>query len=91
MTPDGPAAKAKIGPEDIILELDGKEVNEKSRLARLVGETPVNKTVKVKLLRKGKEITVDVVLGEFETAPERGPTTTPADKKSTIGQETLLS
>ena len=89
VTPDGPAAKAKIEPEDIILELDGKEVNEKSRLARLVGETPVNKTVKVKLLRKGKEITVDVVLGEFETAPERGPITTSTDKKSAIGQETL--
>jgi len=89
VTPDGPAAKAKIEPEDIILELDGKEVNEKSRLARLVGETPVNKTIKVKLLRKGKEIIVDVILGEFETAPERGPANAPADKKSAIGQETL--
>ena len=88
VTPDGPAAKAKIEPEDIILELDGKEVNEKSRLARLVGETPVNKTVKVKLLRKGKELTVDVVLGEFETAPERAIVSA-TDKKSS-GQESVV-
>jgi serine protease Do len=89
VTPDGPAAKAKIEPEDIILELDGKEVNEKSRLARLVGETPVNKTVKVKLLRKGKELTVDVILGEFEIAQERGAASAPADKKSAISQESV--
>ena len=87
VTPDGPAAKAKIEPEDIILELDGKEINEKARLARLVGETPVNKTVKVKLLRKGKELTVDVVLGEFETAPERAVVSA-ADKK-VVGQESV--
>ena len=89
VTPDGPAAKAKIEPEDIILEFDGKEVNEKQRLSRLVGETQVGKSVKVKVWRKGKEVNLDVVLGEFETAPDR-PVAAPADKgKSALGQEAV--
>lgn len=88
VTPDGPAAKAKIEPEDIILEFDGKEINEKARLSRLVGETPVGKTVKVKVWRKGKEMTFDVALGEFETAPDR-LAATPADKAKTAGQESV--
>lgn len=86
LTPDGPAAKAKIEPEDIILEFDGKEVTEKARLSRLVGETPVGKTVKIKVWRKGKEMTFDVVLGEFETAPERAAIPHP-DKKAAVGQD----
>jgi len=90
VTPDGPAAKAKIEPEDIILEFDGKEVNEKQRLSRLVGETPVGKSVKVKIWRKGKEMSFDVVLGEFETAPDRAVPSSPTDKtKSAIGQESV--
>lgn len=89
VTPGGPAAKANIQPEDIIVEFDGKEVNEKQRLSRLVGETQVGKTVKVKVLRKGKEMSLDVTLGEFETAPDR-PTSAQADKsKSTVSQETV--
>lgn len=87
VTPEGPAAKAKIEPEDIILEFDGKEVNEKQRLSRVVGETSVGKTVKVKIWRKGKEMMVDVVLGEFETAPDY-MAASPSDKeKATPGVE----
>jgi serine protease Do len=88
VTPDGPAAKAKIEPEDIILEFDGKEVNEKARLNRLVGETQVGKTVKVKVLRKGKEMNFDVVLGEFETAPDR-VSATPVDKSKAAKDQTV--
>ena len=68
VTHEGPAAKAKIEAGDVILSFDGKEVNEHSRLSRLVGETAVGKTVKVKIWRKGQEIEVDVILGEFELA-----------------------
>jgi len=73
ITPDGPAAKAKVEPGDIILEFDGKEINEKVRLTRIVGEAPVGKEIKVKVWRKGKELTVSVVLGEYESAATKHP------------------
>lgn len=70
LTPKGPAASAGIEPGDIILEFNGREINEKNRLSRIVGETEVGKEVQVKLWRKGKEVTVTVKLGEFETSSE---------------------
>ncbi len=88
VTPKGPAAVANIEPGDIILEFDGKEINEKSRLSRVVGETEVGKKVKVKLWRKGKEVPVEVALGEFETSTD-GIATESKDKKDTASpQET---
>lgn len=67
VTPEGPAAKAKIEPGDVILKFDGKEINERSRLTRIVGETPVGKSVEVKIWRNGKEIETKVTLGEYES------------------------
>ncbi len=88
VTPKGPAAVANIEPGDIILEFDGKEINEKSRLSRVVGETEVGKKVKVKLWRKGKEVPVEVALGEFETSTD-GIATESKDKKDAASpQET---
>lgn len=71
VTPGGPAEKAKIEAGDVILTFDGKDVNERSRLSRLVGETPVGKTVKIVIWRKGKEVPLDIVLGEFEMANDK--------------------
>lgn len=77
LTPKGPAATAGIEPGDIILAFDGKEINEKNRLSRVVGEAEVGKSVQVKLWRKGKEVNVTVKLGEFETSTE-GTTSEPS-------------
>lgn len=78
VVPKGPAAEAGIEPKDIILEFNGKEINDQNRLSRVVGETEVGKTVKVKILRndkdgKHKEMTVDVKLGEYETSTDNKP------------------
>ena len=87
LVPKGPAAEAGIEPKDIILEFNGKEINDQNRLSRVVGETEVGKTVKMKILRndkdgKHKEIMVDVKLGEYETATDETPVEGKEKKKA---------
>jgi serine protease Do len=57
---DGNAAKAGIKEEDIITDVDGKAVNGADEIAKLIKESKDKSSVKVKLLRNGKPMTVDV-------------------------------
>jgi serine protease Do len=73
VTPGSPAAKAGIKVGDILLEFNGTEVQNRSQLAYQVGLTPVGSTVKAKIWRNNKEMTLDVVLGEMpKSLAERG-------------------
>jgi serine protease Do len=66
VTANGPAEKAKIEPGDVVLTFDGKDVNEMRRLPRIVAETPIEKKVVATVWRKGKEMKLDVVVGELD-------------------------
>ena len=72
VTPNGPAAAAGIVPGDVVTLFDGKEVGEMRRLPRIVADTPINKAVPVVVWRKGKQLTVQVKVGELEAAEESG-------------------
>jgi serine protease Do len=66
VTENGPADKAKIQAGDVVLKFDGKEVTDMRRLPRIVAETPVDKSVPVTVWRKGKEVALQVKVGELE-------------------------
>ena len=66
VTDGGPAAAAGIEPGDVIVEFDGNRVPEMRDLPRMVADTPVNKEVRVSVLRKGEMVILDVVLGRLE-------------------------
>jgi serine protease Do len=68
---DGPAGKAGFQQGDVILRFDGKPVDEMRALPRIVAETPIGKTVKVEAWRKGKPITLDVIIAEMEENTEK--------------------
>jgi len=60
----GPAAKAGINPEDVIIEFDGTTIKDTQDLMMAVANTVPGKTVKVKIVRHGAEKIFDVVLAE---------------------------
>lgn len=59
-----PASLAGIRPDDIILNFDGFQVADEQDLINKVSVTPVNKQVRVVVLRGGKSVPLTVVLSE---------------------------
>lgn len=86
--PDGPARDAGILARDVILSFDGKEIENTRELVRMVGNAPVNATVRVVVHRDGGTKTVRVILGRREDAERAIPASAPADEsieKSVLG------
>jgi len=65
-----PSEKGGIKDGDIILEFDGKLINEMKELPLIVAQTKVGKTVDVKVWRKQREITKKIILGRLETSED---------------------
>ncbi len=63
---NSPAEAAKMKTGDVILEFNGRDVEESRKLPRIVAETEVGKTVDVVVWRDGRRRTVRVTLGELE-------------------------
>jgi len=60
-----PAEQAGLQSGDIVLEYDGNEIQLSSDLPPMVGRTPVGDTARLKVLRGGKEIMLDVKIGQL--------------------------
>ncbi len=61
---DSPAEKGGIKVGDVLLEFDGKIVDRMAQLPQIVSRTEPGKKVQIKLLRKGKEVNIKVIVGE---------------------------
>ncbi len=64
VTKGGPAEKAGIRQGDVIESFGGQEIVKLRDLTRVVAETPVGRTAKVKVWRKGHESTLEPVIEE---------------------------
>ncbi|WP_354624748.1 outer membrane-stress sensor serine endopeptidase DegS [Psychromonas sp. MME2] len=63
----GPAAKAGIEVDDILLKIDSQKVSNLVEAMDDVAEIPPGTKTKLTLLRKGKEIEVEVEIGELDS------------------------
>ena len=59
-----PADAAGIQRKDIILELNGEKIKTTRQLTAMIAKIPVGESARLKILRDGKEKTVQVVIGK---------------------------
>ena len=64
---DGPAQKAGLLKDDVIVEWNGSAVESAAQLQRLVRETPAGREVELKVVRDGRKRDVRVTIGERES------------------------
>jgi S1-C subfamily serine protease len=58
--PDGPAAKAGILPGDVVVRLDGVDVNGVDDLIRVLDRDRINRTLEMDVLRMGRLRAIDI-------------------------------
>jgi serine protease Do len=68
--PESPAAKAGLKAGDVILTLDGASITGSAGLRNLVAARKPGTKVALKVLRDGKEIALEAVLGRLPGDPE---------------------
>jgi serine protease Do len=68
--PGGPAEKAGLLQNDVIVRFGEVPVEDLQQLQRLAGDAPVDRPVMLRVLRKGKEVPVSVTIAE---APAERP------------------
>jgi len=66
VTEGSPGKAAGLEAGDVIIEFNGKPINDMRELPRAVAETEIGKEVVVKALRKGKEMEFKVAIGRLE-------------------------
>ncbi len=78
---DGPAAKAGLKRNDIILSFAGQEVPDLRRFPRIVANTRVGSTVDVVVWRQGKEQSFKLKIGEQEEPEKQNASAQAGPKK----------
>lgn len=71
-----PAARAALQMDDVILQMDGVEVQDENHLINMVSLTPIGKKIRLNVLRSGKVIPIEVLLAdrtELDGQASNGP------------------
>ena len=87
LTEGGPAAKSGIESSDVVLTFDGKPINKRDELPRIVAETGIDKMVDVTLWRKGQQKTVKLTVAELKEEKEEKKVATAAPVPSKPDQK----
>jgi serine protease Do len=72
VAPGGAADKGGIQPGDVIIEFNGRPVPNSNNLVNMVTATKPGTSVPVKVVREGKDRTLNVTVDELDLQAERG-------------------
>jgi S1-C subfamily serine protease len=73
-----PPDQGGIKANDVVVSVDGAPVEGPRDLQRIISSTPVGKSVKISLMREGKETEVAVTVGAYQAAPRAPRRVVPA-------------
>ncbi len=82
IVPDGPAEKSNLRRGDVVLNFEGKAVENAHGLSRMVAATPPNTSVNIEVLRDGSKKTIKVTLG---TMPDEAEESAPVQEEAAWG------
>ncbi|MGQ0585415.1 MAG: DegQ family serine endoprotease [Reyranella sp.] len=88
---DGPAAKAGLKRNDIIINFAGADVLDLRRFPRLVANARVGSTVDLVVWRQGKEVPLKLRVGEQEEADKQTASATGTPKKPAEADQPVTS
>jgi serine protease Do len=71
VSPGGPAARAGIQRGDVIVEFEGRRIADSHQLPVLVAESRVGSTVRLTVVRDGREREIGVTIASMPEEPER--------------------
>jgi len=83
---DGPAVKAGIQSGDVITSVNGQEIKDARDLAKKISSLPPGANVKLGVISKGSEKTLNVTLGELPRE-QRQARATPGDREDNAGSD----
>ena len=78
VTSGSSAAQAGLQKNDVIVKWDGEPIESAREMSRHIRETPAGRAVRLTVMRDGREIDVNVTLGERKTVASRAATPRPA-------------
>ena len=70
ISPNSPAERAGMKPQDAIIRFDGKEVHDHAHLVSLIQSKRIDERVEIVLDRNGSTLTINVILGQSPEAEE---------------------
>ncbi|MEQ6918257.1 DegQ family serine endoprotease [Halomonas aquatica] len=85
LDPEGPAARGGLEAGDVILSVNGSEVDRSSTLPRLIGQVPPGSEVELTLLRDGERRQQTVTLGEWPDMRGEGNAADRDEEPSQLG------
>lgn len=76
--PDSPASKSDLQVGDVITHFEGERIERSSALPPLVGRVPANEDATVRVMRKGRPVSLSVNIGELPSDEKLAGQTRPS-------------